>query len=170
MTRVAVVLADGFEEIEALASVDVFRRAHFDCQIVGLDSHEVEGSHGIRVQTDQVFDGDLSSFDLIVLPGGMPGSVHLRDSESLITELQRAVASGKSVAAICAAPIVLDKAGLLDSRHYTCFPGKEKTFRQVFIWKRMWSLMVQLSLAEVLEQVWISPINWLIYLVEMGKA
>lgn len=56
----------------------------------------------------------------------MPGSVHLRDSESLITELQRAVASGKSVAAICAAPIVLDKAGLLDSRHYTCFPGKEK--------------------------------------------
>lgn len=63
MTRVAVVLADGFEEIEALAPVDVFRRAHFDCQIVGLDSHEVEGSHGIRVQTDQVFDGDLSSFD-----------------------------------------------------------------------------------------------------------
>ncbi|HEM3335567.1 TPA: DJ-1/PfpI family protein [Streptococcus suis] len=126
MTRVAVVLADGFEEIEALAPVDVFRRAHFDCQIVGLDSHEVEGSHGIRVQTDQVFDGDLSSFELIVLPGGMPGSVHLRDSESLITELQRAVASGKSVAAICAAPIVLDKAGLLDSRHYTCFPGKEK--------------------------------------------
>lgn len=126
MTRVAVVLADGFEEIEALAPVDVFRRAQFDCQIVGLDGHEVEGSHGIRVQADQVFDGDLSSFDLIVLPGGMPGSVHLRDSDSLITELQRAVASGKSVAAICAAPIVLDKAGLLDSRHYTCFPGKEK--------------------------------------------
>ncbi len=68
---------------------------------------------------------ETSSFDLIVLPGGMPGSVHLRDSESLITELQRAVASGKSVAAI-AAPIVLDKAGLLDSRHYTCFPGKKR--------------------------------------------
>lgn len=126
MTKVAVVLANGFEEIEALSPVDVFRRAGFDCQMIGLDSQEVEGSHGIRVQADQVFNGDLSSFDLIVLPGGMPGSVHLRDNELLLAQLQKAVGDGRSVAAICAAPIVLDRAGLLEDRHYTCFPGKEK--------------------------------------------
>ncbi|WP_156010066.1 DJ-1 family glyoxalase III [Streptococcus ruminantium] len=125
MVKVAVILANGFEEIEALAPVDVFRRAGFDCQILGLNSQEVEGSHGIRVQTDQMFSGELSPFDLIVLPGGMPGSVNLRDDDCLISALKRAVEMGKSIAAICAAPIVLDKAGLLDSRCYTCFPGKE---------------------------------------------
>lgn len=125
MVRVAVILADGFEEIEALVPVDIFRRAGFDCQIIGLNSQEVEGSHGICVRTDQVFTGDLSSFDLIVLPGGMPGSINLREDNRLISELKQAIEMGKSIAAICAAPIVLDKAELLDGRYYTCFPGKE---------------------------------------------
>lgn len=125
MVKVAVVLANGFEEIEALAPVDVFRRAGFDCQLLGLVGQEVEGSHGIRVQADQVFTGGLSEFDLIVLPGGMPGSINLRDDERLIAALQQVAASGKSLAAICAAPIVLDRAGLLEGRRFTCFPGKE---------------------------------------------
>ncbi|HEL1613943.1 TPA: DJ-1/PfpI family protein [Streptococcus suis] len=125
MVKVAVMLANGFEEIEALAPVDIFRRADFQCDMIGLTSIRVEGSHAIRVEADSLFDGDLSQYDLIVLPGGMPGSLNLRDDDRLIAELQKAVANGKRVAAICAAPIVLDRAGLLDGRRYTCFPGKE---------------------------------------------
>lgn len=126
MVRVAVVLADGFEEIEAIAPIDIFRRAGFDCQMIGLGGPVIEGSHGIRVQVDSVFEGDLSNFDLIVLPGGMPGTIHLLNSETLGMALQNAVSQDKTVAAICAAPLVLDKAGLLNERRYTCFPGKEK--------------------------------------------
>lgn len=126
MVKVAVMLAPGFEEIEALAPVDIFRRANFDCQTVGLLDQAVEGSHGIRVQADRVFNGDLSEFDLVVLPGGMPGATNLRNHEGLIAALQKVVASGQSVAAICAAPIVLERAGLLENRTYTCYPGMEK--------------------------------------------
>ncbi|HEL2401402.1 TPA: DJ-1/PfpI family protein [Streptococcus suis] len=125
MVKVAVMLANGFEEIEALAPVDIFRRADFQCDMIGLTSIRVEGSHAIKVEADSLFDGDLSQYDLIVLPGGMPGSTNLRDDDRLIAELQKSVTNGKRVAAICAAPIVLDKAGLLDGRRYTCFPGKE---------------------------------------------
>ncbi|MGQ7337790.1 DJ-1 family glyoxalase III [Streptococcus suis] len=125
MVKVAVLFAEGFEEIEALAPVDIFRRAGFQCDMIGLADIQVKGSHGITVESDAIFDGNLSDYDLIVLPGGMPGSINLRDDERLIAELQKAVANGKRVAAICAAPIVLDKAGLLENRNYTCFPGKE---------------------------------------------
>ncbi|MBM7313914.1 DJ-1/PfpI family protein [Streptococcus suis] len=126
MKRIAVLLADGFEEIEALAPVDVFRRAGFDCQLIGLEALEVRGSHDIRVLADQVFSGDLSGYDLIVLPGGMPGSTNLRDHEGLIAALQKANQDEHLVAAICAAPIVLERAGLLDGKRYTAYPGKEQ--------------------------------------------
>ncbi|HFI0672329.1 TPA: DJ-1 family glyoxalase III [Streptococcus suis] len=125
MKKVAVLFAEGFEEIEALVPVDIFRRAGFQCDMIGLSAIEVNGSHAITISVDKLFNGDLSEYDLIVLPGGMPGSTNLRDDDRLIAELQKAVANGKWVAAICAAPIVLDKAGLLENRNYTCFPGKE---------------------------------------------
>lgn len=125
MKKVAVILASGFEEIEALTPVDVLRRANFDVQMIGLTESQVRGSHGILVEADHLFTGDLSGFDLVVLPGGMPGSVNLRDHEGLIEELQKAVNRGGLVAAICAAPIVLERAGLLEGRNYTCYPGKE---------------------------------------------
>lgn len=125
MVKVAVLFAEGFEEIEALVPVDIFRRAGFQCDMIGLSDLNVNGSHAITISVDKLFNGDLSEYDLIVLPGGMPGSINLRDDERLIAELQKAVAIGKRVAAICAAPIVLEKAGLLESRSYTCFPGKE---------------------------------------------
>ena len=88
MAKVAVILADGFEEIEALTVVDVLRRANITCHMVGFEA-QVMGSHAIQVQADRVFDGDLSEYDMIVLPGGMPGSAHLRDNEQLIAELQK---------------------------------------------------------------------------------
>lgn len=125
MKKVAVILASGFEEIEALTPVDVLRRANFDVEMIGLTDSQVRGSHGILVEADSLFTGDLSGFDLIVLPGGMPGSVNLRDHDGLIEELQKAVNRGGLVAAICAAPIVLERAGLLEGRRYTCYPGKE---------------------------------------------
>ena len=127
MTKVAVVFAEGFEEIEALSPVDVFRRAGFDCSMLGLENASVTGSHGIQVAMDGgVFDGNLDAYDLVVLPGGMPGSTNLRDHEGLITALQARNKAGKYIAAICAAPIVLNRAGLLEGRKFTCFPGVEE--------------------------------------------
>ena len=125
MVKVAVMLAQGFEEIEALTVVDVLRRANITCHMVGFEA-QITGSHAIQVQSDRVFDGDLSEYDMIVLPGGMPGSVHLRDNEQLIAELQRFESIGKKVAAICAAPIALNQAGLLEGRNFTCYDGVQE--------------------------------------------
>lgn len=125
MAKVAVILADGFEEIEALTVVDVLRRANITCHMVGFEA-QVTGSHAIQVQADRVFDGDLSEYDMIVLPGGMPGSANLRDHELLIAELQKCEQAGKKVAAICAAPIVLNRAGLLKDKEFTCYDGVQE--------------------------------------------
>lgn len=125
MPKVAVIFAQGFEEIEALTPVDVLRRAAIECDMIGLTDQTVTGSHAISVLVDKVFDGDLSSYDMIVLPGGLPGAHHLRDHEGLVTALQAEARAGKYIAAICAAPVVLDRAGLLAGKKYTCFPGQE---------------------------------------------
>ena len=125
MPKVAVILANGFEEIEALTVVDVLRRANITCDMVGF-GEKVTGSHAIQVQADRVFDGNLSEYDMIVLPGGMPGSAHLRGNEQLITELQKFEKIGKKVAAICAAPIALKQAGLLEGRNFTCYDGVQE--------------------------------------------
>ena len=125
MAKVAVILADGFEEIESLTVVDVLRRANIVCHMVGFEAR-VTGSHAIQVQADRVFDGDLSDYDMIVLPGGMPGSAQLRDNEQLIAELQKCEQVGKKVAAICAAPIVLNRAGLLKDKVFTCYDGVQE--------------------------------------------
>ncbi|MGT2711536.1 DJ-1 family glyoxalase III [Streptococcus oriscaviae] len=125
MAKVAVLLAEGFEEIEALTPVDVLRRADMEVSILGLTDLEVTGSHGIKVVADGVFGGDLSPYDLVILPGGMPGSTNLRDHTGLITALQSSYSSGKLLAAICAAPIVLERAGFLADRQFTCYPGIE---------------------------------------------
>ena len=130
MATVAVILADGFEEIEALTPVDVLRRANITCDMIGLTDQTVTGSHAIPVLADKVFDGDLSAYDMIVLPGGLPGAHHLRDHEGLIAALQQEAAAGKYIAAICAAPVVLDRAGLLAGKKYTCFPGQEANIHQ----------------------------------------
>ena len=125
MAKVAVILADGFEEIEALTVVDVLRRANITCHMIGFEAR-VTVSHAIQVQADRVFDGDLSEYDMIVLPGGMPGSAHLRDNEQLIAELQKCEQVCKKVAAICAAPIVLNRAGLLKDKVFTCYDGVQE--------------------------------------------
>ena len=125
MVKVAVMLAQGFEEIEALTVVDVLRRANIACDMVGFEE-QVTGSHAIQVRADRVFDGDLSDYDMIVLPGGMPGSAHLRDNQALIQELQSFEREGKKLAAICAAPIALNQAGVLKNKQYTCYDGVQE--------------------------------------------
>lgn len=124
MSKVAIILAPGFEEIEALTTVDILRRASIECDIVGF-SEDVEGAHAITVKTDKVLDDSLSEYHLIILPGGMPGAANLRDNEKVIQALKKMNEENKPVAAICAAPIVLEKAGLLEGKNYTAFPGFE---------------------------------------------
>lgn len=121
MTQVAVLFAEGFEEVEALTPVDVLRRAGLAVTMIGLNDKVVTGSHGISVQTDSIFDGDLSQYDLVVVPGGMPGATNLRDHKKLIATLSQR--KDQYTAAICAGPIVLEEAGLLSERNFTCYPG-----------------------------------------------
>lgn len=125
MAKVAVILANGFEEIEALTVVDVLRRANISCDMVGFEE-QVTGSHDIQVTADRVFDGDLSDYDLLVLPGGMPGSANLRNNQALISEIQAFNQEGKKISAICAAPIALHQAGVLKDKHFTCYDGVQE--------------------------------------------
>ena len=125
MAKVAVILAQGFEEIEALTVVDVLRRANISCDMVGFEE-QVTGSHGIQVKADRVFDDDLSDYDLLALPGGMPGSANLRDNQALISQIKAFDQVGKKIAAICAAPIALHQAGVLKDKHFTCYDGVQE--------------------------------------------
>lgn len=120
-------LAEGFEEIEALTVVDVMRRASVECDTCSLKDRQVVGSHGIGVITDKTIDGDdLNNYDAIVLPGGMPGAVNLKDNIRVIDLVKDYYAGGKIVAAICAAPIVLAKAGIVNGKMITSYPSFDK--------------------------------------------
>ena len=126
--NVAVILAPGFEETEAVAVIDVLRRAGFCVAVAGLHgAGPVTGSHDLAVVADRALSdlraGDL---DLVVLPGGMPGSVNLAESAAVLELLRAMVAQGKLVAAICAGPLALHAAGLLAGRKVTAYPGVER--------------------------------------------
>ena len=124
---VYVFLADGFEEIEALGTVDILRRSELDVKTVSItDSHEVCGAHKIKVLADiKLNDIDESNLDAIVLPGGLPGADNLENCK-LVTDLCiRASGEGKILAAICAAPKVFGVLGLLDGVKATCYHGFE---------------------------------------------
>lgn len=126
MKKIAVIFAPGFEEIEALTPVDVFRRAELEVDMIGF-SQEVMGGHDITVKTNiTIEEADFSKYDLIVIPGGLPGATNLRDNDLVIKGLKEVANAGKKTAAICAGPIVLEKAGLLESKQFTNFPGFEE--------------------------------------------
>lgn len=120
-------LAEGFEEIEALTAVDVLRRAGVDVMTVAMgESKAVTGAHDITVGADLLFaEADYSAADMIVLPGGMPGTTHLMESAALGREIQNYVQLGRWVAAICAAPMVLGGLGVLEGKRATIYPGME---------------------------------------------
>ena len=127
MAKVYVFTEDGFEEIEGLTVVDLMRRAGAQVQMVSIsDGLAVKGSHGIEIKADTFFDDvDFDQADLLVLPGGMPGTLHLGEHEGLTGLLQDFAAKGKRVAAICAAPSVLGGLGLLKGKRAVCYPGFE---------------------------------------------
>ncbi len=121
-------LASGFEETEAIATVDAIRRGEIDVKTVGVGSKTVTGSHGIPVVADMTDSElhDISDLDGIILPGGMPGTLNLEKSEMVGYCLQYAMDNGKLVAAICAAPSILGKKGMLEGRTAVCYDGFEE--------------------------------------------
>lgn len=124
MSRVLVPLAPGFEEIEAVTVIDLLRRAGIQVHTAALDGPQVTGSHGITVGADMALDAArVDDYDMLVLPGGMPGADHLKRDARVIALLRAFAAGGRYTAAICAAPGVLAHAGLLDGRAATSFPG-----------------------------------------------
>ena len=119
-------LANGFEEIEALCPLNLLRRAGLEVTTVGIGGEMICGSHGITVAADipDTLFAD-SSPDMLILPGGMPGAKNLDESRVVDTALRVAARKGAYLAAICAAPMVLGKRGLLDGKSATCYPGFE---------------------------------------------
>ena len=125
--KTALIAADGFEEVEGLTVVDLLRRAKITCDIVALsDADMITGSHGIRIGADRRFsETEFDSYDAVILPGGLKGTDALKADERVAALLQHMHAAGKLTAAICAAPTVLAKAGILNRRRATCYPGAE---------------------------------------------
>lgn len=140
MSKIAVFFAEGYEEIEALTVVDLCRRAGIETLMVGVtDDKCVTGSHKIPVIMDMgIASVDFASLDMIVLPGGMPGTRNLEGCELLMEQVDAFYAQGKGVAAICAAPSVLGHRGILKGKKACCYPsfeehleGAEVTFNSV---------------------------------------
>ncbi|MDR0750689.1 MAG: DJ-1/PfpI family protein [Tannerellaceae bacterium] len=128
MKKAFVFLATGFEEIEAAGTIDVLRRGGVDTTVVSITGeHAVTGAHGLALVAGKLFEeADFSGADALVLPGGMPGSDNLNACEPLRELLVKQYESGKIVAAICAAPLVLGGLGILRGRKAACYPGFEQ--------------------------------------------
>ena len=125
--RVCVFFADGLEEIEGLTVVDLLRRADIPISIVSVTGNKmITGAHDIKIEADMLFeDVDFSDVGMLVLPGGMPGTNHLKAHEGLRCLLQEFNTEGKYIAAICAAPSVLGQLNILAGKRATCYPGFE---------------------------------------------
>lgn len=128
MSKLGIFMADGCEEIEGLTVVDILRRAQIEIVMISITGKkEVTGSHGITFHGDAlVADVDYSQLDGIVLPGGMPGTLHLGANETVNAVIKQFATDGKLVSAICAAPSVLGAAGILVGKNATCHPGFEE--------------------------------------------
>ncbi len=128
MAKVLIPLAQGCEELEAVTLIDLLRRAEIEVITAGLDEKPVIASRGVVLIPDTTLDTLLaapapSQFDLLVLPGGLPGADYLNQDSRIHALLEQQIASGNKVAAICAAPKVLASAGLLEQRQATAYPG-----------------------------------------------
>jgi 4-methyl-5(b-hydroxyethyl)-thiazole monophosphate biosynthesis len=129
--RVLVPLAQGCEELEAVTIIDLLRRAGIEVVVASLDGGAVTGSHDIRLGADMNLDEALQrEYDMVALPGGMPGAARLQDDGRLTSLLKAMAESGKFTGAICAAPMVLAHAGLLEGRRATSFPGFLDEYRE----------------------------------------
>ena len=127
MKKIAVMLANGFEEGEALFTIDILRRANLQCDSVSIGEEFVTSSRKITVKADKVLgNSDLADYDIIVLPGGQPGSTNLSKDERILNIVRNFISDdNKIVAAICAAPMVLSAAGVTKGKNITSYPSDE---------------------------------------------
>lgn len=125
--KVMVFLAEGFEEVEALTVVDYLRRMDIEVDMVSISGDKkVEGAHGIEVVGNKfINDVNLDEYDGVVMPGGLPGATNLAENDQVIDIVKDFHSEEKLMAAICAGPVVLQKAGIIDGKDFTCFPGFE---------------------------------------------
>lgn len=139
MKKAIVLLAKGFEEVEALTVVDVLRRGGVHCITCSIDgAEEVLGSHSIHVKANNLLEKvDVDKYDALVIPGGMPGASNLRDNERVIELVKKFNKENKIVAAICAGPIVLGRAEVLNGKNVTSYPGFEDQLGDVFYSKEI---------------------------------
>jgi 4-methyl-5(b-hydroxyethyl)-thiazole monophosphate biosynthesis len=129
MKKAIIVLAEGFEEIEAVTPIDVLRRAEVEVTVAGLGRDHVKAARGTVIKTDKVFGGDEPLQDALIFPGGLPGAENLAASAKVKDYIVKMNSDGRLVAAICAAPaLVLGPAGVLRGKKATCYPGLEKNF------------------------------------------
>ena len=129
MKKILVVIAPGFEEIETITIVDILRRAGGKVTLGATIKGILKGSRGIKIEPDELLDNILENdFDLICLPGGQPGTDNLKNDERIEKILKRMQQEDKYIAAICAAPIVLQKAGILKDKTITCHPSIKSKF------------------------------------------
>ena len=128
MIKVGIFMADGCEEIEGLTVVDIVRRAKLEIETISItEKAEVTSSHQVTFKTDTTkAQADFDSYDAIVLPGGMPGTLNLGADETVVKTIKSFAAEGKLVAAICAAPSVLGENHILEGKKATCHPGFEE--------------------------------------------
>ncbi|WP_461809762.1 DJ-1 family glyoxalase III [Faecalimonas sp.] len=126
--KVCVFLADGFEEVEGLTVVDILRRADIKVETVSVTGdREIHGAHEINVQADTLFEeANFENAEMLILPGGMPGTLHLQEHKGLEALLRKFYGNKKYVAAICAAPTIFGKLGFLEGRKATCYPEMEE--------------------------------------------
>ena len=130
MSKIAIFMADGCEEIEALTVVDILRRAGINIDMLSIsDNLNVEGAHGIQFRADYLMtDKNSDDYDGVVLPGGMPGTTNLENNTLVQSALKKQFSAGKLIAAICAAPSILGKNGMVNGKKVTSYPGFENAF------------------------------------------
>lgn len=127
MEKIAVFLANGFEEIEAVSIIDILRRADIETTTISISGNrEVNGSHKIKILADKLFNEiNIDDYSMIVLPGGMPGSKNLNEHPGLREQILNFHEQNKMLGAICAAPLVFGNLGILKNKKATCYPGYE---------------------------------------------
>ena len=127
--KVIVILAEGFEEIEAVTIIDILKRAEIDIIVAGLNSTKITGSHGITIEADKKLSEIETDLDACILPGGMPGASNLAASDNVSSLIQVMNQNNKIIAAICASPaVVLSPLGILDQKQATCYPAYKDKF------------------------------------------
>ncbi|MCX5687505.1 MAG: DJ-1/PfpI family protein [Candidatus Omnitrophica bacterium] len=129
LKKAIILLATGFEEIEAVTVIDILRRAGIELTIAGLDGINITGSHGITITANKKLGGLLPDFDAVIIPGGMPGALHLHNSSEVNDFIKKMHSIGAIIAGICAAPsVIMAPIGILYDKTATCYPGDQIDF------------------------------------------